>query len=81
MTRLARRLSATAGRIAETEEAIADQSLRIARDRPAAAQRLHDRARRARSFAEHERAEQRRWAGYAETGETGEAGSHRGDQD
>jgi hypothetical protein len=64
--RLAREVSETAGRVAETEERIAEQSARIAADRPGSAQRLHDRARRARSFAEHERAEQQRWAEYAD---------------
>jgi hypothetical protein len=66
--RLARAVAETAGRVAETEERIAEQAVRIAGDRPDSAPRLHDRARRARSFAEHERAEQRRWARYADHG-------------
>jgi hypothetical protein len=64
--RLARAVAQTAGRIAETEERIAEQAVRIAQDRPDSAPRWHERARRARRCAEHERAEQRRWARYAD---------------
>lgn len=60
--RAADRLAELAGRIAETEDEVAATRERIAATAaPADAERHLRSAREAREFAEHERAEQRRW--------------------
>jgi hypothetical protein len=70
--RLAAQVSDVAGAVAETEEQIAEQRDRMAgepqTDGSARAERLRAQAADARSFAEHERSEQRRWRPSDETG-------------
>jgi hypothetical protein len=64
--RLARQVSQAAASVADTEERVADQLDRISAGTAERAGRLREQADRARSFARHERAEQRRWARVAE---------------
>lgn len=65
---LAAQVSELAGAIADTEEGVADQLDRVAENAPDRAQALGAQAEHARSFAEEERDEQRRWRRVAQEG-------------